>query len=256
MYLTWNNVALPDFIKVTAVTKTSVPTFDHTLVKVVGRMGFQYAGTVYGAQKVDIDYIFVEQPTIKLDDMPRYLANFFGLDAGELRIVGKPGYYYNAVLDPPADVSGIAFAGEGSISFNCWEGFAWSNTVFDTGNITISTSSTTTINNTGDLPTRPIISIFPSVAIQGFRLTNVTTGEVLIADTPQINTGVQVIIDMYREEVYLGAGGGTGSTSLMPYVSLNSTFFDLAKGSNVIKLDNPYGPISGTWKVLYQTKVF
>lgn len=252
MYLTWNNVALPDFIKVTEVTKTSLPTFEHTLVKVVGKMGFQYAGTVYGSQMVTVDFIFVEQPSINVDEMPRYLANFFGLDSGELRLVNKPGFSYKALLDPPPDIVGIATWGEGSLTFNCYEGFALSDTVFDEGENTMTTSDTVSVNNVGDLPTRPTITIIPSGTLNGFRLVNQTTGELVIADfaTP-VASGVKIIIDMYREEVYLETGA-----SLMPYVSLNSTFWDLVKGTNSIRLDNPYGSISANWKVMWRTKEF
>ena len=157
--------------------------------------------------------------------------------AQELIISDEPNRKYFARFNQSNnDLEEIAQTGQGELTFTCFDPFAYSTVE----NNSLFMTELNTITNNGSTRLFPRFRVVPSVAINNFQLTNLTTGATLTYNAA-IGQLVPVIFDFATNQVYLEST----KESLIKNVTLNSTFFPLEIGANNLKASLADGSVTG-----------
>lgn len=181
---------------------------------------------------VDIT-MMANQTDQELRENVRELAGILFVDngKGELTFSDEPNRFYKAQLTADSDLESVASMGEGTLQFMMGEPYA-----FSTTEKTATISTSTTVINNGTIPTYPYFRLTTGVEVYDIFLSNDTTGESMLL-LGALAPNLPIIIDHERNLIY-SENTGTG---LMHLLDLNSDFFALQKGSNIITLGQNYG---------------
>jgi hypothetical protein len=126
-----------------------------------------------------------------------------------------------------------------------------------------SSAGTITLNNTGDIETRPIVVINGPVTSPTIQ--NQTTGALVTIKNPNqvgftIQTGEKLWVDMDQHEVYYYSVGSSIGSARRSWVVAGSTWWDLAPGTSVVafssqdaSLPSPAPTCSVYWAPAYSS---
>ena len=229
--LNFNGKKLPEFIKVQAVNVQTLPAVNTNLKQIVGSSGRLAGRSDLGEKSITCDVIIVIPSGYTLQKCARELAvwlrgNDFNLSP--LIITDDPEVRYMAKVNSSVDLSDLLFAGQGSIEFVVPSGDSESIT-----ETTVNGTNSVTVNNTGTKCVYPVITatIGTNVTNGSINIRNNTTGDCVTLNGTFM-AGDVFTIDCVKNLVK------KGDTVDISMLNLESKFFNLKEGDNVIQCDN------------------
>ena len=229
--LNFNGKELPDFIKVQAVNVQTLPAVNNTLKQIVGSSGRLVGRSDLGEKKITCDVMVIIPAGYTLQKCARELAvwlrgNDFNLSP--LIIKDDPNIRYMAKVNSAVDLSDLLFAGRGTIEFVVPSGD--SEAINETS---VSGTTSVTVNNTGTKSVYPVITatIGTKVTSGTINIRNNTSGD-CVTLTGSFNAGDVFTIDCVKNLVKVG------NKVDISMLTLESKFFNLKEGNNVIQCDN------------------
>ena len=151
---------------------------------------------------------------------------------------------YKARYSGNAELEELIAMGEGSLTFICYDPFAYSNAKTT---LQFGTAQELTVNNGGTLETYPAFRIVTTVNVPLLKVRNMTTGKNLLYNSTLYGVN-PLIVNMESNAVY----HDTTKENLMKNVTLDSDFWSLAKGDNLIRIETA---IDGTGNNLSSTRI-
>lgn len=242
--LNFNGVKVPEFLKVQAIHIQTLPAIETNLKKIVGSSGRIAGRSDLGEKVIKCDVIVVIPEGYSLQKCGRELAvwirgNDFKLSP--LIIEDDPEIQYLAKISNSVDLSDLLFVGSGSIEF-----------VVPSGDselirpVTTSGTKSVTVNNQGTKATFPVIeaTIGTNVTAGSIVLQNITSGKKAVF-SGTFKAGQILTFDCNKHLVKLD------NRLDISMLSIESEFFELLEGSNVIQMNNEKTKIVVTHKVKY-----
>jgi len=136
---------------------------------------------------------------------------------------------YKARYSGNAELEELVAMGEGSLTFICYDPFAYSNAKTT---LQFGTAQELTVTNEGSLETYPFFRVVVPVDVPLLKIRNMTTGKNLLYNSTLYGLN-PLIVDMASNAVY----HDTTKENLMRNVTLDSNFWSLAKGNNLIRIE-------------------
>jgi predicted phage tail component-like protein len=127
------------------------------------------------------------------------------------------------------DLEELAYTGAGELTFTCFDPFAYA----INEKTQLITGTQMDFINTGTAAVYPKFRVIPTVQSTFIRITNTTTGKKLMYNATWAALD-GLIIDTKTNRVYKEAD----SVNFIKYLTLDSEFFPLEIGSNIIKVEN------------------
>ena len=214
----FNNINISEIAKVLKVRHSLLPPVSNITKRIPGQSGTKHIRTELGERFIDIEVGVKKASKVDLREFCRELAGIlYTEEPKKLYLKDEPNKYYMAKLNGSTPLWEFHGLGRVLLQFLCTDPFAY-------GELrTIEDIADKQIYNNGTYPTRGIITIVMTDAIEDLEITLLNTGEFLyIAD--DFVTGDIVVIDLENE--YITKNG----YSAMANLYLESDFFDLPVG--------------------------
>ncbi|MFG3611447.1 distal tail protein Dit [Rummeliibacillus stabekisii] len=120
MGIVFNEIMMPDFVRVTAIKHSILPPITQTLETVGGRAGSYDYGNTIGNREIKVSIDIVEAEPNTLPSLLSQLATWLYYDEPKELILGdNPNKYYFAKITGDTDVSEEFILGSGEITFIC-----------------------------------------------------------------------------------------------------------------------------------------
>lgn len=242
--LNFNGRDLPEFIKVQTVNIQTLPVVNMNLKQIVGSSGRLAGRSDLGEKTITCEIMVVIPNGYSLQKCARELAVWLRGDdfnLSPLIIKDDPDVRYMAKIGASVDLTDLFVAGQGTIEFIIPSG--------DAEAVTTSSASGTnsvTVNNTGTKRVFPVIKATIGTAAHGgtVNIRNNTTGDRLTLNG-NFKAGDVFTIDCLKNLVK------KGDNVDISMLNLESKFFDLREGKNVIQCDNNNTTLEVTYRVKY-----
>lgn len=239
--LTFNGKKAPEFVKVQAVNIQVLPTVETNLKSIAGSSGRLAGRSSFGEKLISCDIIIVIPENYTLQKCARELAVWLRGDdfkVSPLIITDDTEVRYMAKVNNSAELSDLLVAGQGTIEFVVPSGD--SERVNTT---TVSGTGSVTANNQGTKVTYPVIEVTLGTAVNGgaVNITNNTTGsKVTLNGTFEV--GEVLTVDCNKHLVK------RGDSLDISMLNIESQFFGLKEGNNVIQCNNNGTTITVTYR--------
>lgn len=203
--VTFNNLDMPDFLKVKAVNTSALPEINNSFKSVAGGWGSLDTGTTIGGKKIEIEFTIVVPKDKSLLEMQRDLSYWLMGDSFKLSplvISDECQLEYMAKVNNQVDITDQTFTGEGKIEFIVPKGVAVNRNIIyganESGNKII-------VDYLGTAPTYPVFEFTPDSDYKNttFRISHVNTGETFILKG-DFKAGETIIIDCNKKLVKKG----------------------------------------------------
>ena len=230
--LKFNNVELPDFVKVTGRSISVLPPVSTQSSSVPNRIGQVFNRSILEPREYTFD-IKVLLNDKELDEQADILQKWLignEFKPSKLMFKERPDRYINAVITGNTDLTDLFFLGEGQITFRA-DNPLWykenTQTTSGTGSVTVSYSGTVT--------TSPVIEITLEKNCKRVEVVNSAVSNKVISLSADFKTGQKLVIDCNRRLVTLN---GTVNMNLLNLST--DWFFIMPNLSNVltVKLDS------------------
>lgn len=239
----FNEIDMPDFLKVKAVNTTIFPEINHSFKNIAGGKGTVEMGTSFGAKEIQLDFKIVVPKDKSLMEVQRELSVWLMGDNFKLSpliISDEPDMVYMAKVKDSTSVKDSIFIGEGTITFIVPKGVA-SYRYEKHGAIN---GKAIGIYYLGTAETYPLIEWTPARDFgKGtvLKFTHAQTGDVVILEG-SFKAGQKVLVDCNKKLVKVG-----GNLALS-MISLDSEWIKIKdKGINTVSC-NLEGALKCTYK--------
>lgn len=193
-----------------------------------------------GIREIEVEVTFMMDSWEDLRSRVRELASFLIYNEDKPLIFSdEPNLQYYARFNTSdTDLVEVAKMGRGTLSFTCFDPYAYelNESEFIMPTLTIEDS----LFNNGTVEAFPRIRVAPTMDAQYLKITNVTTNEFMYYNFPVL-TGSALIFDHSKNQVFDEAT----EENLIRNITLDSTFFSLVTGENVILIQNHNSDGSG-----------
>lgn len=150
MDITFAQTKLTDQFKVVNVKKGILPPRTNYSIDVPSKHGSYYAGFKYNPRTFSVDIVIVNND---INSVMRTIAWMLDLsEPSELIFSDEPDKLYYAVVDGSTDIESILTVGTGTITFVCFDPFAYST---ESSNFTPDSNGLIVVNNGGTAPASP-----------------------------------------------------------------------------------------------------
>lgn len=239
--LTFNGNKVPEFVKVQAVNIQVLPMIESNLKTIVGSSGRLAGRSSLGEKLISCDVVIVIPDGYTLQKCARELAVWLRGDdfrVSPLIITDDADVRYMAKVNNSAELSDLLVAGQGTIEFVVPSGDSES-----VNTTTVSGTNSVTVNNQGTKVVYPVITATLGTAVTNgtINVKNNTTGnKVTLHGT--FKAGEVLTIDCDKHLVK------RGDTLDISMLNIESHFFGLKEGNNVIQCDNNSTKITVTYR--------
>jgi predicted phage tail component-like protein len=224
---------------ISKIVKPYLPPVRVVSYKIPNRAGeIASKGNEVGSREIEITITLMGLSQVDLNTKIRLLSEFLIYDTDqELIFSDEPTLKYFARFNQEStNLEEIAYMGEGVLKFTCFDPFAYRTTE----NSVSVVSKDTTVTNNGSMKAYPWFDIFPNATSNFVKITNVTTGVYFYYNSP-LTSGQELIVNNNTNQVY----DLPNKTNKIINVTLESEFFSLIKGQNVIRFENQNADSSG-----------
>lgn len=217
----FNDVQIPDFVKVTNISYSMLPTLDATRDR-----------TLFNERTITVNFEFLFNKMRSLTEINEFTKWLRGnnFEPSKLQLPGDDFYYIAKVTDA-VDITGDMKKGGGSIVFTCFE----PNRIKDDVTVKFSTSNHVLTYN-GNTGTFPIIEITPTVGTSALKI---SVKNELYENFVQLNGNMpankKIIINMRTKKITID------DELKLNYMTLDSSFHKLMPGKNTYKIENLSG---------------
>lgn len=203
--ITFNNMDMPDFLRVKAINTSALPEINNSFKTVAGGWGSLDTGTTVGGKKIEVEFTIVIPKDRTLLDMQRDLSYWLmgdGFKLSPLVISDECQLEYMAKVNNQVDITDQTFTGEGKIEFIIPKGVAVNrNTIFganESGNKIVA-------DYLGTAPAYPVFEFTPSMDLKNktLKIVHVNSGDVFLAKG-DFKAGETFIIDCNKKLVKKG----------------------------------------------------
>lgn len=227
-YFSFNGVDCPDFLKVTSVGISALPSLEMNLQTIAGKYGVLDRGTTIGAKVFTVEVMLVDRNK-SIFQMASELGHFLKGDKwklSELRFKEVEGKYLMAKVQNSVDINDLQVAGSGTIEF------VVPHPVYIDDEETVVTSSATsfTVNNKGTHEVLPVFKLTMLKNATNVEITNQTTGKYFRMVCP-LMTGNVLEFDMNKKSIKIN-----GETDMTTFTII-SDWLELVEGNNTISMN-------------------
>lgn len=242
--LNFNGRNIPDFVKVKSVKVQTLPVVTNNLKQIVGASGKLCGRTSLGEKLVECEIVIVIPEGETLQSCGRVLSVWLrgdGFKLSPLIIEDDPTVRYMAKVNNSAELSDLLFVGSGTIQFIVPSGD--SEAVVEKA---ASGVKRLEVNNEGTKTTFPIITAVVGTAVTNGTILfqNVTTGDKVVLNGT-FRSGQSITVDCQKNLVKVD------DKINLKVINLESHFFDLAEGINVLQCQNEGTSLSVTFRERY-----
>ncbi len=186
-----------------------------------------------GVREIEVEVTFMMDSWAGVRQRVREMAAFLIYSEDKPLIFSdEPNLMYYARFNSgDTDLEEIAKMGRGVLNFTCFDPFAYE--LEETTAIMPSLQIETTVVNNGSTIVYPRFRVVPTMDAQYLRIANVTTGQ-FIYFNENWPTGAALIFDHAKNQVFNEAT----KENLVRNITLDSEFFPLVTGENVILIQN------------------
>lgn len=225
--LNFNGLDIPSFIKIKAVNIKVLPSISNNLISIVGSYG-RLAGTVdVGEKIISCEFTLIKPSDKSIQECGREFAAWLrgnNFKESDLIIKDDSSVKYKAIVNDSTELKDLLYAATGTINFVVPSGCAE-----DVAPKTITGDTQVTAVNEGTVHTYPIIKItVKNTVADSLAVQNVTTGKKIILNST-FNGGDVVVFDCKRSVITVN------DNVSMSIINLDSDFFNLCLGENIIK---------------------
>ncbi|MDK0636888.1 phage tail family protein [Clostridium perfringens] len=203
--VTFNEMDMPDFLKVRAVHTSILPEIKNSYKNIAGGFGVVESGTAIGGKRIELDVIIVPPKNKNLLQAQRELAFWLmGNDfkTSPLVISDEPHLEYMAKVDEGVDIKDLLFAGEGTIPFFVPSGVAYGRHLRHGA---MESPNRLFVDYLGTAPSFPVFEFTPSKEYRNttLRIAHIETGDTFLL-TGNFKAGEKVTIDSSKRLVKKG----------------------------------------------------
>lgn len=225
-------------LKVVEVDRSPMPAVVNTLLETPSRNGAYFVRNRIKQREIDVKVIVVGSTENDLRTKVRNIGEWLYVDQPQvLTFDDETDRQYLAIVDS-ASLTEVLKVGEGTLKFICPNPFAEAK-VQSTKALTSNANTTVTVGGTAE--TYGTLTVTFTGATTNFRVRHNGTGARVQVTSP-FKAGDVLVIDFSRGYVTING------SNAMPTVSLDSDFFALAKGSNVLNCTTFAGTATLTYK--------
>lgn len=238
MYIKYDNVEIPDFIKITSVKTQVLPNIENKLLQAPRAIGAIDVGTNYGTKVITISFMFKDS-SIGFIDKSEALASWLRVDnlkARKLVLPSHPNSYYLAKPNNSVELDdGIRIA-KGEIEFICLNPFRIDSNpvIINRSSSSFRTNSEFKFNYAGSAKTDIDLTINVEGSCNNIKIN--FKNEIYdnyINLNGNFNTGDTVKISLEKAKVYLN------DKLDMSIWGLDSKMHMLCKGLNAYSINTP-----------------
>jgi predicted phage tail component-like protein len=204
-----------------------MPEVESKTMDIASKHGSHYYGHRYRSRKIEIDIVLQGTSMDDFRAKVRDLASWLNPEGAPYNLIfdDETDKQYKAVLTNETDFEQFVKWGKGTLHFLCPDPFAYdtTNTVANFNNDSV------TVNNTGTFKTFPIFTVTFSAAANELKIEkNANEFIRIIRNFVQSD---QVVIDCEKGNITLN-----GNTNLLSSLDIDSEFFALDVGNNIINI--------------------
>lgn len=184
-----------------------------------------------GTREIDVAITFMMDSHAGVRQRVREMSDFLIYKEDKILVFSdEPDLqYYARFNQSKTDLEEVAYMGQGTLHFTCYDPFAYA---LEEKSVAF-TEMEQTIVNEGSVETYPRFRIVPAEDSTWLKVTNVSLNKFIYYNASWL-TGDALIIDHTNNRVYNEAT----EESLVKNITLDSEFFELQPGENVILIQN------------------
>lgn len=241
-YFSFNGVDCPDFLKVTSVGISALPSLEVNLTSIPGKYGVLNSRTSFGGKTVTLEVMLVNRKK-SLFQMASELAQFLKGDnwnLSKLSFIEMEGKHMMAKVSNSVDINDLMVAGSGTIEFvvptPLW--------VDDEETVVESSEKSFTVENKGTHEVQPVFTLKMTSTGDYIEIKNTTTGKSFKV-TYRFKGGDILVFDMNKKSIKVN-----GVTN-MSIFNIDTDWLELSQGNNAL-LVNTSATTTVNFKALYE----
>lgn len=232
-WFTFNGLDSRDFgFVITNIIRPFLPPTTVPSVAVPNRAGaIPLKRNDFGVRNIQVDFVMLGDRSLDLRTKIRNLAGFLIYQTEQSLVFSdEPDKQYFARFNQTAtDLAESVQMGDGKLIFTCYDPLAYDLTQ----QTHLLNGLSDTYHNGGTAPCYPILRAYPTADCSFIKFTNETTGKSITYSTTWTALDI-LMIDCKNNLVYRD----TDKESFLENITLDSDFFSLAVGDNVITVSN------------------
>lgn len=253
---TFNGASSSGVFKTNAIRRQMIAPIETDIKVIRGKGGGIAQKSFLGIREIEIDVTIMRTNNT---DLRTFVENtiipwLYTEDDKKLIFSDEPSRIYYGKLSGDTEIEDFLGMGEVTLKFICADPFKYRDfeQTFFAG--TSVTASAFTVNNAGTAPTYPKIRIVPTVAVTWIKITNQTTGKVMLLHNigGAIDAWKTIIVDCNLNRIY----DETGGTRRDYILDLTSDYFPLAKGNNSLLFEANVTPNNVSARVIYTERYY
>ena len=241
-YFSFNGVDCPDFLKVTAVSISALPSLETNLTSISGKYGVLNSRTSFGGKTISFEVMLINRKK-SLYQMASELAQFLKGDnwnLSKLSICEVEGKHLMAKVSNSVDINDLQVAGSGTIEFvipvPLW--------VADEETTIQSTEKSFTVENTGTHEVQPVFTLKMTSTGDYVEIKNTTTGKSFKV-TYRFKSGDVLVFDINKKSIKVNG------ESNMAIFNIDTDWLELTQGNNALVV-NTSATTTVSFKALFE----
>ena len=241
-YFSFNRVDCPDFLKVTSVGISALPSLETNLTSIPGKYGMLNSRTSFGGKTISFEVMLINRKK-SLYQMASELAQFLKGDnwnLSKLSTCEVEGKHLMAKVSNSVDINDLQVAGSGTIEFvipiPLW--------VANEETTIQSTEKSFTVENTGTHEVLPVLTLKMTSTGDYVEIKNTTTGKSFKV-TYRFKSGDVLVFDMNKKSIKVNG------ESNMTIFNIDTDWLELAQGNNALVV-NTSATTTVSFKALFE----
>ena len=241
-YFSFNGVDCPDFLKVTSVGISVLPSLETNLASISRKYGVLNSDTTFGSKTISFEVMLINRRK-SLFQMASELTQFLKGDnwkLSKLKVIEMEGKHMMAKVSNSVDLNDLQVAGSGTIEFvvpvPLW--------VDDEETVVESTSTSFTVENTGTHEVLPVFTLKMSSTGNAIEIKNTTTNKSFKVNY-KFKGGDVLVFDMDKKSIKVNGEPN------MTIFNIESDWLELSQGNNAL-LVNTSASTTVSFKALYE----
>jgi predicted phage tail component-like protein len=254
---TFNGTSSNGIFKTNAIRRQMLAPIESEIKTIRGKGGGIALKSFLGVREIEIDVTLLRTNNT---DLRSYVENtvvpwLYTDIEKNLIFTDEPERIYKAKLISDTEIEDFLGMGEVTLKFICADPFKyrdWEKTFF--AGTAITNAGVFTVLNEGTAPVYPKIRIVPTVAVTWIKLTNQTTGKMMLLHNTQgaLDAWDTIIVDCNLNRIYDEANG----TRRDYILDLTSDYFPLVKGNNNLIFEANVTPNNVSARVIYTERYY
>lgn len=253
----FNGVSSNGIFKTNAIRRQMIAPIESDIKTIKGKGGGIAQKSYLGIREIEVDVTLLRQNNTDLRSyIETTIVPWLFTDTDKKIIFSdEPSRIYYGRLVGDTSIEDFLGMGEITLTFVCADPFKYRDyeQTFFAGT-TITNAGAFIVNNAGTAPTYPKIRIVPTVAVTWIKITNQTTGKIMLLHNVGgvLDAWKTIIVDCNLNRIY----DETGGTRRDYILDLTSDYFPLAKGDNSLLFEANVTPNNVSARVIYTERYY